>query len=1010
VEPPQEAPLHFFLLLLCFFLSGFAALLYETAWAREFAFVFGTSELAVVCVLAAYMAGLAAGSAVVGRLVPRIRRPVLVYGVLEMGIALSALGVPWAIRGATWLLTATMGGRSGPPGADEVGAGLFYVAVAFAVLAVPTGLMGATLPLLARHAVRREEELGLRVGTLYAVNTLGAVAGTAAAGFFLLPILGLRSTVFVGAATNALVFVAAVLLARWSGRAEAARAAPAHLTAFHWILPLTAISGAVSFSYEVLWTRLIGQIVGGTIQGFATMLGSFLLGIALGSAAAARLTRDRTWAVRGFAAVQLGIACLSYLAFLWVGQVPALARSIGAGNAGALAANVLVCALVLLPASLCIGAVFPFAVRLLARDETEAGPAAARVYVWNTVGSISGALAAGFFLLPALRFEGTLSLGVGLNLALALAAAAFARPASKAIAAVALAGLAALLIAQPQTPWAVLRHSAMLQNSSNWGGPIGYYSVGRSSTVLLFEQLHGWRLTNNGLPESLIAWDGPAPRGQDPARWLGMLPSLLRPEIRDVLVIGLGGGLTSEAVPSSVENVTVIELEEEVVRAHEWLATVRKSSPLHDPRLHLVVNDARGALQLTDARFGGVVSQPSHPWTAGASHLYTREFFTLAARHLEPGGIFVQWLGLTFCDESILRSLVATLLDVFPHVALFRPASGAVLFAASDQPIDPIATAAVALEAAPSDYARAGLRVAEDVASAWQMDGDDARSFALGAPVITDDRNPFATHSARIGAHNLGRGVDPLFAAFEPLADRLGDLDALYLVRRLADSGAGERALRLAKLQTDEASRQTAIGWVNSSIRPHAAGAAFQRALAGDPGSQAARFGLLRRMKRSVESGDPGAVDLAAGLEGTAAAVATGWRRAAAGDWSAVGELEPSLAAAGLRDPSQPDALRLRIQWRIASEDPTRRAEAAELARELLWASGLAPDLLLCAEALAAGGRNDDALRLLDHLSRRRRGWLEQKAALRLLDEIRPDVDAVEWGKLQRSMARRRAG
>src|SRR5262245_45508632 len=414
-----EAPLRFFLLLLCFFLSGLAALLYETAWAREFEFVFGTSELAVVSVLAAYMAGLATGSAAAGRFVTRVRRPVLWYGLLELGIAASALAVPLGIRGATWLLTAAVGGRSAPPDAGEVSAAFFYVGAAFVVLVIPTALMGATLPLLARHAVRSDEELGRRVGTLYATNTFGAVVGTLATAFVLLPEIGLRATVYVGAGMNALVFLAAALLSRAVGpAAETPDASARRPLRFHWVLPLVALSGAVSFSYEVLWTRLIGQLVGGTIQGFATMLASFLLGIALGSAVAARLARNPASAARGFASAQLGTAALSLLAFAFLDRVPDLAQELGAGHAGALGGNALIAALVLLPGSLCIGAVFPFAVRLLARDETEAGPAAAHVYVWNTVGSITGALASGFLLLPWLRFDGTIALAAGANLAL----------------------------------------------------------------------------------------------------------------------------------------------------------------------------------------------------------------------------------------------------------------------------------------------------------------------------------------------------------------------------------------------------------------------------------------------------------------------------------------------------------------------------------------------------------------------------------------------------------------
>ncbi len=1012
-QPPSgsatEGALGFFLLLLCFFLSGLAALLYETAWAREFEFVFGTSELAVVSVLAAYMAGLAAGSAVAGRFVRRIRRPVLWYGLLELGIAASALAVPWGIRGATWLQTAAMGGRSAPPDAGEVSAAFFYVAAAFVVLVVPTGLMGATLPLLARHAVRRDEEVGSRVGALYATNTLGAVVGTIATAFVLLPELGLRSTVYVGAATNALVFLAAALLSRTAAEPAAPLPPPdspeRSPLRFHWVLPLTALSGAVSFTYEVLWTRLVGQLVGGTIQGFATMLGSFLLGIAIGSAVAARIARSRGRAAHGFAVAQLGTAALSLLAFAGVDRVPELAKALGAGHAGALAGNALLVALVLLPGSLCIGAVFPFAVRLLARDETEAGPAAARVYVWNTIGSITGALASGFLLLPSLRFEGTISLAAGANLALALAAALATRPVSKPFAGLATAGLALLLVVRPETPWSILRHSAMLQNSGLWSGEVRYYAVGRSSTVLLLEEAGGLRLTTNGLPESIIPPDGPAPSSAEPARWLGMLPVLLRPGLRDMLVIGLGGGLTVESVPSSVKEITVIELESEVVAAHESLASERDASPLRDPRVRVVVNDARGALQLTDARFDAIVSQPSHPWTAGASHLYTREFFSLAARHLEPEGVFVQWIGLAFLDEAVLRSLVATLLDVFPHVSLFVPAQGAVLFAASDAPLDPLATAERALSDAPGDYARFGVHLPEDVAAAWGLSTDDARDFAGASALLTDDENPLATRSARIGRKAVAfRRNDAIFSKYEPLSVGDDGLDPVHLILRMMAIGARDRARRFAGSMPEPTTRQIALGWARIDGAPQSAAAIFRKVLAEDPGEESARFGLLRVMRRKIEAGDPSTLELASPLEGSAGAVVKGWRHAALGEWEELRALEPILAGAGPRDLARTEALRLRVRWRMASSDPALRAEAAAPVAELLQTVGRPPDMILAAQALAAAGRPGDALALIDQVSRGRRGAEVQRAAIAVLDEVRPGVEGEEWEAIRRRL------
>ena len=292
-------------------------------------------------------------------------------------------------------------------------------------------------------------------------------------------------------------------------------------------------------------------------------------------------------------------------------------------------------------------------------------------------------------------------------------------------------------------------------DGSKWKGEIVHYGVGRSSTVLLFDEGNSWRLVSNGQPESSILRPSPVPERFITARWLGMLPSLLRPNARSMLMIGLGGGVSLEAAPSSIESIHVIELEREVVRAHHAIEAQRAFSPLSNPRVQVVVNDARGALMLTDARFDAIVSQPSHPWTAGASHLYTQEFFSLVSDHLEPGGVFVQWIGIAFVDEPLLKSIVATLLEVFTEVAVFRPVAGAVLFAASNAEFDPVMTSALALAASPSDYSRYRIWRSEDLIAGWSLDLKGARSFAEGADINTDDRNQLATRSARLGINAL---------------------------------------------------------------------------------------------------------------------------------------------------------------------------------------------------------------------------------------------------------------
>jgi len=305
----------------CFLLSGFAALLYQMAWMRLFSTTFGTSEIAVATVLSAYMGGLALGAALAGRLVQLIRRPVLFYGLLEATIAISALLVPVLLSAAGLLYAAVLGNQASIPNATGWSQPLFYFVVAFAVLMVPTACMGATLPVLTRYVVSRDDQIGRRVGGLYAINTLGAVCGAIVAGFVLLPQLGLRGTVWCGVLVNILVFAIAVLVARASTPASRSdsEAAPApedeQFRYARMILPIMTLSGVCTFVYEVLWTRLLSHILGGSVAAFALMLASFLSGIALGSMVASRIAKTRAVAARAFVISQLGIAATSVLIY-----------------------------------------------------------------------------------------------------------------------------------------------------------------------------------------------------------------------------------------------------------------------------------------------------------------------------------------------------------------------------------------------------------------------------------------------------------------------------------------------------------------------------------------------------------------------------------------------------------------------------------------------------------------------------------------------------------------------
>ncbi|HTF35303.1 MAG TPA: fused MFS/spermidine synthase [Myxococcota bacterium] len=957
----MTAELRLALVLVCFLLSGFAALLYQTVWTREFAFVFGTSELAVATVLAAYMAGLAGGAAVAGRLAHRVRRPVLAYGLLELGIALSALAVPLAVGASTLFYVALFGGKDAPPASGGAAQAVYCLVSSFAILFVPTALMGATLPMLARHAVRHEREIGARIGLLYATNTLGAVAGTLVAAFALLPRLGQQRTVLVGAALNAGVFATAAILARFAAPVEPGRAAEAVARARGngaWILPAVLLSGICSFAYEVLWTRLLGHVLGGSVYAFATMLASFLIGIAVGSAVASRLARSPGRAARGFAVAQLGTAALSLLAFHAVDRLPELAQRLGAGWQGSLGANAALAGSVLLPATLCIGATFPFAVRVLARGPADASSASARVYAWNTCGAIAGAIGAGFFLIPAAGYAGSMAVAVAANLALAGAAAWYATPPARPLLALAALGAALLVLFPPQTPWRMLRSSPF--EPAPLSGDVTYYAVGRSATVLLFQRPNdpgSWHLRTNGLPEASIGAQGDRAGRYPVNSWLSVLPALLRPEAKSLVVVGLGGGLALEDVPASFDRIEVVELEPEVVAANRSVSAQRRRDPLADPRLHIRLNDARAALLLTQGRFDAIVSQPSHPWTAGASHLYTREFFSLARDHLSASGVFVQWIGLSFVDEFLLRSLVATLLDVFPHVQVYRPEPGAVLFVASAAPLDPAGSADRALGADPLLYATLGLHEVSDVMRALVLDEQAARRFALGAPVNTDDHNFFETRSPA-GLRPLREaGVTRLLAPFDPMGREASDTNRVRDVRRLLASGAMDRAQRAAWAMPDTSQRRGALALVERAEgHDERAAELLSEALRLDPANSEARWALLGLRRGPLLAGNERASQLAQGLDDGATAVVEGWKLESAGRSSEIEALEPRLASVAPRNPAFADALRLRATWRVASGVPARAREALVLMDCLAPIDSAPGDGLLRTRAAALAG------------------------------------------------------
>ena len=914
----------------CFVLSGFAALLYQTAWMRQLSTVFGTSELAVATVLAAYMAGLAFGAAVAARYVDRIRNPILVYGILEAAIALSAMAVPYLLELAGGIYATVFGGHPEPPDASGAGQSLYYLAASFAVLVLPTACMGATLPMLLRYAVQSDDQVGPRTGALYALNTIGAIAGTLAAAFLLLPALGLRNSILFGASVNFVVF----LVAAWLSRAQSSvRDTASSMTLQHarigkqaeaLILPVMLISGMVTFTYEVLWTRLLSHVLGGSVVAFAVMLASFLSGIAVGSAVASRLAVSRLFSQKAFAVTQLGIAATSLAIYQLLDvAVPEIA---GLGR------NIALAVAVLLPATLFIGATFPLAVRILSRNEEDAANASARVYSWNTLGAIAGAVIAGFILIPALRYEGTVKLAVMANILLALAVALAVPVRLSKLASVAAASAILVLIAfRPSMPESFLRGSPLNDARS---GTIRYYDVGRSATVLMLERDGFFYLRTNGLPEASTDMNG-APPTRHSQRLLAALPVIARPEVEKMLVIGLGGGVVAEDIPASVREFDVIELEPKVVEANREIAAERNTDPLSDPRVRVVVNDARNAMRLMTKEYDAIVSQPSHPWTAGSSHLYTREFMSLAKSRLAKDGVFLQWMNLRFVTEDLLRSLSGTLLDVFPHVRAYHFDPNVVFFLASRSPLNPelgLAMHGEPLATHRPQFMRKGIASLNDVVAGLAWDTEGLRVMAGGAPLLTDDENrmaqrivgdfenaaiPYSRVKSLIREH--GPLFDPTSFVYRELID---EIDFVYVGDRLAAMYAPELVQALVRSLADHRHADgVAIGAkvLLSQGQPRRADRFLMSVLDLDPDNPVAGYLLFK--DRGDSLADDSLPSRIAGFADTltdaARSVILNWDDSFRGPAAGARSDDALLAESAPYEQWYVDAAKMRADWRI---------------------------------------------------------------------------------------------
>lgn len=667
-------------LFLAFFLSGLAALVYEIVWAKKLGLIFGTTTYAISTVLAVFFMGLALGSFIFGRLVDRFKKPLLIYALLELGIGIYAFFTPqifelikslqilfWQSNASTYL-----------------GFSLFTFLLSATGLIIPTTLMGGTLPVISKFFVVRKETLGEKVSILYAVNTAGAIFGVISAGFILIIILGVNQSIYFAAVINILIGLGVLGMAKGLRISEELPTAltsgeskiPRELEVSAWVILVAyALSGFAALALEVLWTRVLVMILGNSTYAFSIMLITFLFGIAVGSAIISKFIDKKENILPYFVATQVLIGFFVILSIPFFDNLPFLFFRIMQNFSQSFLSLQLMefffCSFMMLIPTLLMGAAFPIAVK--AYKTSGLGVRVGEVYAANTIGGVFGSLTAGFLLIPFLGIQKSIVISaiiyflVGSIILLLLSL----KTKTKFLLMGSLILVSIFSFYLPKWSRDVLTSGVYYHGNiyldEEIPGEIIFYKEGLSGTITVRRYPDGELvLQTNGKVESSTRGD------LDTQLLSGHLPLLFHPNPESVLVIGLGGAFSLGAVEQhqTLTVIDAIEIEPAIVEAASYFSEFNNNA-LEDPRLNLILADARNYILATDKRYDVIASEPSNPWIKGMGNLFTKEFFELCEKRLKPGGIMGSWIHLYSMSERDLKTTLRTFQEVFPHTAVF---------------------------------------------------------------------------------------------------------------------------------------------------------------------------------------------------------------------------------------------------------------------------------------------------------------------------------------------------
>ncbi len=743
------------LIFVLFFISGVTGLIYEVAWTRLFVTVFGSTTYAVSTVLAAFMAGLALGSIIFGKIGDRLLKPVRIYGLLEVIIAAYALVIPIIIRSLVGIYSDIFEAF----GRETLPVTIVRFALSFLVILIPTTLMGGTLPVLSKYAGSEFKRIGQNIGLLYAINTFGAVVGSFATGFFLLEALGVTSSIYLAAVLGLGVGVIALVVGQRQPlevESLADEEPPVKILPYTAKVSLIAIaiSGGAALAYEVIYTKVLVFSLGATAHAFSVMLTTFLIGLALGSSIASRLVDKLRKPSETFGLIEILIGASALGSLFLLSRLDVTHEYLALRDAGGnifklRGADFLQASLIMLVPSTLMGATFPTVTRIYTKKNRIAS-SVGKIYFFNTIGAVAGSLLAGFVLVPALGSARSLALVASFNVAIGIflfSCTASRRTWSSA----AIASLAVMLAITYVIKPSILSKTFNIKE--------------KGSELLYFKESVSGTVTVHRYPDyDLLAIDGVNVAGTSDMlrvtqKLQGHLPILLANAKNKIVHIGFGSGETLRILTlHKAKRIDGIEICKDVISVAKRFFAALNQNVFDRPEVNIIIMDGKNFVLLSKDTYDVIMTDSIYPGTGGASSLYTYDHFKAVSDKLNTGGIASCWLPLDLSPQD-LRIALKAFSDVFPNMTVWYCymtfSQHALLIGKKDEPIT--------VDMAKLEKAFADSVIRKDfqtiliddpyvLISCLLADGEAVRRFCDDAPRHSDDHPILEFGLARRGS------------------------------------------------------------------------------------------------------------------------------------------------------------------------------------------------------------------------------------------------------------------